>query len=112
MNPIAIIHILAALLMIGLSLPLVKRKIKRNSWYGVRIPESFKSEERWLEINEYGGRLLIRLGMVFAITACAGLALPKKYWVIYALGASVVILAGMGIVTARIFRYAAKTKRG
>jgi len=41
-----------ALVIIGLSWPLVKRKIKRNQIYGIRIPEAFKSEERWLEINE------------------------------------------------------------
>jgi hypothetical protein len=48
MNPLAIVHIIVALVIIGVSLPLVKRKIKRNQWYGIRIPEAFKSEERWL----------------------------------------------------------------
>ncbi|HWQ93439.1 MAG TPA: hypothetical protein VN673_17345 [Clostridia bacterium] len=28
-----------------LSVPLLKRKVKRNPWYGIRIPEGFKSEE-------------------------------------------------------------------
>jgi len=39
MNPIAIIHSIVALVIIGFSLPLVKRKTKRNQWYGIRIPE-------------------------------------------------------------------------
>jgi uncharacterized membrane protein len=64
MNPIAIIHVIVGFVIIGVSLPLVKRKIKRNHWYGIRIPEAFKSEERWLEINQYGGHLMIRLGVV------------------------------------------------
>jgi uncharacterized membrane protein len=92
-------------------LPLVKRKIKRNQWYGIRIPEAFKSEERWLEINQYGGRLMVRLGVVIAITASSCLVLPKKYWAIYGLSEVAVILLGLGVVTIFIFRYAARTRK-
>jgi intracellular septation protein A len=111
MNPIAIIHSLVALVIIGFSWPLVKRKIKRNQMYAIRIPEAFKSEERWLEINQYGGRLMMRWGIVIAITAGIGLTLPKKYWIIYAFGALAVILVGLGIVITFISRYAARTKK-
>jgi hypothetical protein len=52
-------NIACALLIIGISIPLVKRKIKMNSWYGVRIPKSFESEENWYKINVYGGKELI-----------------------------------------------------
>lgn len=110
MNPFAILHVGAALAAIVVSLPLIKQKIKRNQWYGVRIPEAFKSEERWLEINEYGGRLLLRWGIVIAVMAGIGLPLPKKYWLVYSYGAGVVILGGMGTVITHIFRYSAKTK--
>ena len=111
MNPFAILHGSAALIIIGVSLPLIKRKIKRNQWYGVRIPEAFKSEERWLEINEYGGRLLLRWGIAVAVMAGIGLPLPQKYWPVYLFSSLVVILGGVGMVTARIFRYSAKTKK-
>jgi uncharacterized membrane protein len=97
--------------MIGISLPLVKRKIKRNRWYGIRILEAFKSEERWLEINQYGGRLMIRLGVVLAITAGIGLTFPKKYWIIYSFCGLAVMLIGLAIVMTSIFRYAARTKK-
>jgi uncharacterized membrane protein len=111
MNPLAIIHVIVGLIIIGVSLPLVKRKIKRNQWYGIRIPEAFKSEERWLEINQFGGRLMMRLGFVIAITAGGCLTLPKKYWAIYGLSEVAVILVGLGVVTIFIFRYAARTKK-
>lgn len=111
MNPIAIIHALASLVVIGLSVPLIKRKIKRNPWYGVRIPEAFKSEERWLEINQYGGRLLLCWGVLLALTSVVGLTLVEKYWIVYSFSALGVILGGLGIVVSLIFRYAAKTRR-
>ena len=110
MNSIAISHGIIALVIMGLSWPLVRRKIRRNQLYGIRIPEALKSEERWLEINEYGGRLLLRWGIALAVTAGIGLALPRMDWIIYAFISLAVILGGLGIVTALIFRYAAKTK--
>jgi hypothetical protein len=111
MNPIAIIHLVAGLFVIGLALPLVKRKIRMNQWYGVRIQESFKSEERWFEINQYGGRLMVWWGVGLAIIAGIGLPLEKKYWSIYSFSALGFLLAGLGLVTILIFRYAAKTKK-
>ena len=111
MNPFAILNGGAALVSIGLSLPLVKRKIKRNQWYGVRTLEAFKSEERWLAINEYGGRLLLRWGIAVAVMAGIGLPLTKKYWLVYLCGSLVVILGGVGMVMTRIERYSAKRKK-
>lgn len=109
MNPVAFTHVLAALIMIGVSLPLVKRKIKRNRWYGIRIQEAFKSEERWLAINQYGGRLILRMGIVVAAMAGVGLALQKKYWLGYAFASAFVILIGLFVIAGRVSRYAAKT---
>jgi hypothetical protein len=48
-----------AILITVISIPLVKRKISMNPWYGVRIPKSFESEENWYKINAYGGKRLI-----------------------------------------------------
>jgi len=53
-----IINIGIALLIILLSLPLIKRTIKMNGLYGVRIKKSFKSEKNWYDINAYGGKQL------------------------------------------------------
>jgi len=111
MNPIAITHGILALIIIAISLPLIRRKIGRNSWYGIRIPEAFKSEERWLEINHYGGRLLLAWGVAIAIVSGLGLPLEKKYWPAYGVGLILVLLGGLGIVVALILRYAAKTKK-
>jgi uncharacterized membrane protein len=57
MTPLANIGI--ALLIAGLSVPLILRKVPMNSVYGVRFPQSFKSDEAWYEINAYGGKALL-----------------------------------------------------
>jgi uncharacterized membrane protein len=101
-----IINIACALLIIGISIPLVKHKIKMNYLYGIRIKKSFESEDSWYKINEYGGKQLIiwsipmiLVGLicffvqiddtnknllsfvfgVFPITACIAVAVIKIY---------------------------------
>ncbi len=110
MNYLALIHVFVALLIIGLSAPLAMGSVGPNRWYGIRIPEAFKSEARWFAINQYGGRLMIWWGVALGITAVIGLMLPKKYWTLYVFGSLGVILGGLALVIALIFYRAGKSK--
>ena len=44
--------LIAGLVCIGLSLPLIAGQIGRNSLYGVRFPESFASDEAWFATDD------------------------------------------------------------
>jgi uncharacterized membrane protein len=57
----------AGLVVTGISIPLIKRKIPMNGFYGVRIPKSFVSDSNWYAINAYGGRILAIAGALIAI---------------------------------------------
>src|SRR5688500_16522262 len=75
------------LLIIAISLPLVRGKIPPNMLYGVRIPKSFASEANWYELNRYGGRLLIRTGVVVVIAGLLAFVLPlqpshRSFWLL------------------------------
>ena len=59
---IGLTDICTGLILIAVCLPLVKKKVKMNRWYGIRVPKAFRSEEDWYKINEYGGRQLMYLG--------------------------------------------------
>jgi len=72
MNPVIVVYLLAAGAAIAASLPLMRRRVKMNRWYGVRIPAAFESEAAWFDINHYGGRLLFIWGLVIAATAIVG----------------------------------------
>jgi hypothetical protein len=65
-----------AILIIAISIPLVKRKIKMNPWYGVRIPKSFESEENWYKINAYGGKRMIVWALLPAVVGIVAFFLP------------------------------------
>jgi hypothetical protein len=65
-----------SMLFIAISIPLVKRKIKMNPWYGVRIPKSFESEENWYKINAYGGKRLIAWSSLLLLIGIAAFFIP------------------------------------
>jgi uncharacterized membrane protein len=96
--------------MIAVSLPLIQRKVKMNPWYGIRIPAAFESEQRWLEINEYGGRLLLRCGILIAIVASPEFFFSQAYWAVSAVAASAIIVLALGLTISMIFRHARRTK--
>lgn len=51
------------LLMAMLSIPLVLRKISMNRVYGIRTRKAFVSERNWYELNAYGGKVFLALGL-------------------------------------------------
>jgi uncharacterized membrane protein len=73
---VGITNILLGLLLIAVCIPLAKRKIKMNLWYGMRLPKAFKSEENWYKINEYGGRQFIYWSVPVVLFGVIMLFLP------------------------------------
>ena len=65
-----------SILFIAISIPLVKRKVKMNGWYGVRIPKAFESEENWYKINAYGGKRLMIWASALALIGIAAFFIP------------------------------------
>lgn len=105
MNPVAFIHLAAAVVAIVLAIPLLRGRVPRNAWYGFRGPAAFASEQAWREINRRGGRLLLGWGMVLGLTALVGLAVGRSGWEIYNWTALAVILPGLAVMIVRINRY-------
>lgn len=52
-------NLLVGALTVLIAIPLVRRKVKMNRAYGIRIRAAFESEHNWYEINAYGGRQMI-----------------------------------------------------
>lgn len=80
---------LTGVLLMGLARPLVRRRVKPNGLYGVRLPDTLADERVWYDVNEVGGRDLFRLG-VLNLVGGALAALAAEPW----LGATVGVLAG------------------
>lgn len=63
-------------LMIALAIPLMRRRVKPNSLYGLRIPATFADDWVWYEANARSGRDLLILGCVLAATALVLFLIP------------------------------------
>jgi hypothetical protein len=104
-------NIAVALVLIGVSIPLVMNKIKMNSFYGVRIPKAFLSEENWYKINAYGGKQLIIWSIPVIISGIVSFFIPlneeNKEILPLVLGAGPIVLC-LAIAVIRITIYSNK----
>lgn len=67
----ALIFGLVGLLFIALGVPLLRRRVKPNIWYGLRSPETLADERLWFDANARLGRNQILLGCGLLILAWA-----------------------------------------
>lgn len=104
-----LINIGYAVVTIAVCVPLIKRKIKMNRWYGVRIKKSFESDENWYELNAYGGKQLIVWSLPLIAVGVACFFIPfdnsNKDVLALALGTAPVLIC-LAIPIINIFRYA------
>lgn len=100
--------VIIATLLIALAFPLIQRKVKPNYWYGFRIPRSFRSEDHWYRINEFGGRLQLRAGVGLLLLSPTALLLdnfPDSPWLVMGI-ALVPPLGLIGWMVVGTLRYA------
>ncbi len=109
--PFGVVNLAGAVFIIGFSLPLLRKKIKMNCWYGIRIPKAFESAENWYNINAYGAKQLIAWSwlMVLAGIFCLFFPLenPHDVFFLLALGVGPILLISV-IVLVKTLRYARK----
>jgi hypothetical protein len=91
-------------------LPLIKRSVPMNRFYGIRVREAFKSKERWLDINAYGGRQFAMWSLPIIITGILGLLLPTHLVFIYIPIAICVIILSALMPLIQTMRWIKKTK--
>lgn len=56
-------------MLFAIGLPLARRRIKPNFWYGVRLGPTLKDESIWYDVNEKAGRELAVLGVCVVLLA-------------------------------------------
>ena len=99
---IALLTLVSGLLMFFLSLPLVYRKVPMNKVYGIRIKASFESDQRWYDINAFGGRQMAAWSWLITAAGEVGLFLPSRYFHPYAWTVTVVTLLAVFIPVSRV----------
>jgi len=108
MTAVAIAILLGGLVIFLASLPLAYRKIPMNQVYGIRIPASFESEQRWYDINAYGGRQMAAWSWLIIVTGILGFFVPSDSFLIYAWASVPTTLAAVVIPAIQVFRWSRK----
>ena len=102
--------LLAGLVLFCVSWPLIRRKIPRNHFYGIRIREAFVSADRWYDINEIGGRRLAAAASAIFMTGLLGFVVPARAFVPYLIVSAGVVLASLLISIIQTVRWANATR--
>jgi uncharacterized membrane protein len=98
----------AGLLLIGLAVPLIRRKVRPNGWYGFRVWQTLADPEAWYAANAYVGKCLPVVGVIIVLTAVGPYRVPGITLDAYALACGGIILAALAVCVACSFRYLAK----
>ena len=100
-----ILYITAGLLLIGVALPLVYRKIPPNHWYGFRVKRTFADREVWFAANAFAGRRLAWTGLATVVAAIVFYVIPIDKVDTYAVAMAAVMLFGVTVTVVQSFRY-------
>ena len=100
--------LLTGLLLIVLAIPMIRGKVKRNAWYGMRLPVTQKSDDIWYPANAYAGKGLVVSGLIVMVTAVLLPLLLDMSVDAYAIVMTVILLVGLFAVFGFSYRYAKK----
>ena len=106
-----ILFSVVGLVSVVVGLPLARRSVRPNRWYGLRVPATFADEHVWYEANAVTGRDLMLLGAVLLLLA---LGLPRVATIsrgAYAVTCTIVLVIGSMISTVRGWRLANRLLR-
>jgi hypothetical protein len=108
---LAFTNLSSGIILIFLSIPLYRKKIKMNKTYGFRLSKAFQSDENWFNINAYGAKQMIIWSIIMILFGIAILfiPIPEKPNIVLALTLSVgPLILGVLIVTIKTIIYAKK----
>lgn len=69
MSITAAIFLFVGLLFVGISLPLIRRRVPPNRTYGLRVPATLADDWVWYEANARSGRDFFALGIAIMVVA-------------------------------------------
>ena len=99
------VSLILGALFVALAVPLIRRRIPPNHWYGLRVPATLAHERVWYEANARAGRELLALG-TFVIALGAFLyVVPIPSWLGIALWFTF-IMGGVILFVVRSWRFA------
>lgn len=98
----------SAALMILLSIPLIRGRVRPNAWYGFRVRQTLENPEIWYPANRYAARRLLAVGAALALTAATLYPAKGLDFLTYALTCGAVATLGVAIAVIQSARHLRK----
>jgi len=100
----------SGLLLVGLSLPLLLRRVKPNWWYGFRTPKTFSDERIWYESNVYTAKWLLLSGLIHTVVSLVLYFVPafRENLLLYAATCGIIFGVIFTMMIVLSFRYLRK----
>ena len=92
-------------LFIALAIPLIRRKVPPNHWYGLRVPATLADERVWYEANARAGRELLVLGVLVMALGALLYLVTIPVWLSLLLWFAF-IMCGLIVFVVRSWRFA------
>lgn len=92
------------ILFAALSIPLIRRKVAPNHWYGFRTPRTLADPNIWYPVNEYFARRSLWIGAATAIASILLYLIPNIAPETYVLSILAILLPALAIATIASFR--------
>ncbi len=108
MDPLTLLlllFVIAGLGLVGISIPLIQRRVKPNYWYGFRTRSTLRDPAIWYEVNAYAGKRLLISGLITTVAAIALYVIPGMTLDGYVLGMTVCALGPLMVAMSQSFRY-------
>ena len=100
-----LMQVASSLLLIGLSIPLIRRKVAPNAWYGFRVRQTLDDPTVWYEANAYLGRCLLWAGIAILFGSVVLFEDPGLDDPTYATCCAGIALGALGVAVFRSFRF-------
>lgn len=104
------LFVLCGALLVGLGVPMMRRRVPPNAWYGLRVPATLSDEKVWYEANAASGRDMVWLGGALVVLALVlpffGVS-PEAYAFIWC----AVLVVGAVATAVKGWRYADRLQR-
>lgn len=100
-----LIYCAAGVLLAGLSIPLIRKKVPPNGIYGFRIEKTLNNPELWYLVNHYSARRMLWTALAFTGTALVLYFIPGISLDTYAMLCLGVFSIGMVIAIVQTVNY-------
>jgi hypothetical protein len=98
-------------LITAVAVPLLRGRVRRNAFFGVRFAESMQSDEAWLAINRYGARRMIEWSGPLIVVGVVSLLLPLESHFALAMTMGLAPLVFVFAPLVQTYRYARRNWR-